>query len=77
MLYFNVNVMGVKMTIKEYFAKMGRQKEVCKICGCTFENPCYTHENGYCYWIDDEHSLCSHCYYGYYEKGLEADKYKL
>lgn len=46
MLYFNVNVMGVKMTIKEYFMKMGRQKEVCKICGCTFENPCYTHENG-------------------------------
>lgn len=71
MLYFNVNVMGVKMTIKEYFMKMGRQKEVCKICGCAFENPCYTHENGYCYWIDDEHSLCSHCYYGYYEKGLD------
>lgn len=50
---------------------MSNKKDACQICGCTFENPCYTHENGYCYWVDDEYSLCSHCYYGYYEKPLE------
>ena len=71
MPYFSINIKEHKMTIKEYFMNMSKKKNVCQICGCTFENPCYTHENGYCYWVDDEHSLCSHCYYGYYEKGLD------
>ena len=59
------------MTVKEFFEKKQMEKGICRVCGRTFENPCYTHEQGYCYWIDNKHTLCSHCYYGYYEKGLD------
>lgn len=59
------------MTVKEFFEKKQMEKGICRVCGCTFESPCYTHEQGYCYWIDNKHTLCSHCYYGYYEKGLD------
>lgn len=32
---------------------------VCRVCGCTNENPCYHPDYGTCYWV--EPSLCSHC----------------
>ena len=32
---------------------------VCRICGCSLENPCYHPGHGYCSWV--EPSLCSHC----------------
>ena len=32
---------------------------VCRVCGCTWENPCYHPEHGNCSWV--EPSLCSHC----------------
>ncbi len=35
---------------------------VCKICGCTDSNACQHPDHGACWWIDDEHELCSHCY---------------
>lgn len=34
---------------------------VCRVCGCTDDNPCYHPDLGNCYWVDDEHTLCSHC----------------
>ena len=34
---------------------------VCRICGCTDNDPCYNPQAGYCWWIDDTHTLCSHC----------------
>lgn len=34
---------------------------VCRICGCTENNPCYHPEYGFCSWIDEEETLCSHC----------------
>ena len=33
----------------------------CCECGCTDYNPCYHPEHGACFWLDDEHTLCSHC----------------
>lgn len=32
---------------------------VCRVCGCTQENPCYHPIHGNCWWV--EPSLCSHC----------------
>ena len=32
---------------------------VCRVCGCTESNPCYTPDHGHCWWV--EPSLCSHC----------------
>lgn len=32
---------------------------VCRVCGCTYENPCAHPDHGYCWWV--EPSLCSHC----------------
>lgn len=34
---------------------------VCKICGCTENDPCYHPDWGMCWWVDDTHELCSHC----------------
>ena len=34
---------------------------VCRVCGCTDDNPCDNPESGYCWWVDDDHTLCSHC----------------
>ena len=34
---------------------------VCKICGCTDNDPCFHPEHGTCWWADDSHELCSHC----------------
>lgn len=34
---------------------------VCKICGCTADNPCWNPVHGYCWWADEEQTLCSHC----------------
>ena len=39
------------------------KKGVCKICGCTANNPCYTPHDGYCWWTDETESICSHCKY--------------
>lgn len=34
---------------------------VCKICGCTDNDPCENPDYGACWWVDDSHELCSHC----------------
>lgn len=36
-------------------------KGVCEICGCTDTAPCFNPMWGNCWWVDEEHSLCSHC----------------
>ena len=34
---------------------------VCRICGCTENDPCLNPGVGTCWWADEEHTLCSHC----------------
>lgn len=34
---------------------------VCKVCGCTEDNPCFNPKHGYCSWTDETMTLCSHC----------------
>lgn len=34
---------------------------VCKKCGCTDNDPCFNPIHGNCWWVDDSHTLCSHC----------------
>ena len=36
-------------------------KGICRICGCTENDPCHNPEYGYCWWVDKSHTLCSHC----------------
>ncbi len=36
-------------------------KGVCKICGCTMKNPCFSHKYGFCWWPTFEEDICSHC----------------
>lgn len=36
-------------------------KGICRICGCTDNDPCFNTQVGYCWWTDDSHTLCSHC----------------
>ena len=47
------------------------KKGVCRKCGCTENNACYDKEMGTCWWVDDTKTLCSHCYYGFYEESLD------
>jgi hypothetical protein len=37
------------------------QYGVCHVCGCTEENHCYHPDFGNCWWVDENHTLCSHC----------------
>lgn len=32
---------------------------VCRVCGCTQNNPCYHPHHSYCHWVEPD--LCSHC----------------
>ncbi len=34
---------------------------VCRVCGCTEDNPCEHPDHGTCWWVDDDCTLCSHC----------------
>ena len=34
---------------------------ICKVCGCTDDDPCWNPVNGTCWWADEEQTLCSHC----------------
>ena len=34
---------------------------VCQVCGCTEDNPCFNPKHGYCSWVDESMTLCSHC----------------
>ena len=34
---------------------------VCRVCGCTEDNPCFNPKHGYCSWVDSTMTLCSHC----------------
>ena len=34
---------------------------VCRVCGCSEDNPCFNPKHGYCSWVDDSMTLCSHC----------------
>lgn len=50
---------------------MSVKRGVCKICGCTDRNACYTDEHGACWWMDEQHTICSHCYYGWNKENLK------
>lgn len=41
------------------FAK--RETGVCRVCGCTHDNPCHNPDFGTCWWWDAEETICSHC----------------
>ena len=47
------------------------KRGVCRQCGCTENNACYVTGIGACWWVDETHTLCSHCFYGYCELPLE------
>lgn len=42
---------------------------VCRICGCTDNDPCFHPDYGMCWWADNEHTICSHCA----EEGVKDD----
>lgn len=36
---------------------------ICKVCGCTWNNTCFSSEYGACWWVNETETICSHCYY--------------
>ena len=34
---------------------------ICKVCGCSDKDPCFSPNWGHCWWVDNTHELCSHC----------------
>ena len=34
---------------------------ICKVCGCSMNNPCYNPKHGFCWWNDECETICSHC----------------
>jgi len=39
-----------------------RNRGVCRVCGCTINDPCWHPEYGFCSWADNAHTICSHCW---------------
>ena len=37
------------------------KKGVCRICGCTEDDPCHNPNIGNCWWADESQTICSHC----------------
>jgi len=37
------------------------KKGVCRICGCTEDDPCHNPNVGNCWWADESQTICSHC----------------
>lgn len=56
----------IKMKIKKKL-----KRGVCRECGCTENNACYVNGIGACWWVNNTKTLCSHCFYNFYENGLE------
>ncbi|MBQ9624089.1 MAG: hypothetical protein IJR39_12260 [Treponema sp.] len=46
------------------------QSGICKVCGCSMNNPCYNPKQGFCWWADESETLCSHCE----SKSIKDDK---
>ena len=44
-----------------YRKKLNIKPGTCKICGCTMYNPCYNPKVGFCWWINESKTICSHC----------------
>ena len=42
--------------------KITENTGICKICGCTWNDPCEHPDEGPCWWVDDTETICSHCY---------------
>lgn len=51
----------LKIRMKKRLGMPIWEKGVCEICGCTDTDPCFNPYWGHCWWVDEEHSLCSHC----------------
>ena len=46
---------------KEQMQNIEIKKGICRICGCTMNNPCYNPKAGFCWWMYENETLCSHC----------------
>ena len=55
--------MNILKLITLTYTKMEKSSEngVCRVCGCTDDNACYIPGVGPCWWVDETHTLCSHC----------------
>ena len=36
-------------------------ENICRVCGCTWNHACHD-DRGVCWWINQSHNLCSHCF---------------
>ena len=42
-------------------ASIEHPRGICRICGCTDNDPCFNPKFGACWWMDEKHTICSHC----------------
>ncbi|HHG6295913.1 TPA: hypothetical protein ACPXF4_002147 [Streptococcus suis] len=48
---------------------------ICRHCGCNWITPCIDENHGACWWIDDNRTLCSHCFYRFNDELLQMKVY--
>lgn len=49
------------VTSMDEFEKVITKPGVCRKCGCTLYDPCWSPHAGYCGWNDQSQTLCTHC----------------
>lgn len=51
--------------IQELFRKLEKYPDkgygICRVCECTWDHAC-SDNRGSCWWINQDHNLCSHCF---------------
>ncbi|WNO77522.1 hypothetical protein [Streptococcus suis] len=48
---------------------------ICRHCGCNWITPCINESHGACWWIDDNRTLCSHCFYHFSDAPSQTKVY--
>lgn len=66
-MIFFMNICRVRSVYQFSESKTASSKKeivtpgVCRVCGCTDNDPCFHPDYGNCWWHDEERILCSHC----------------
>ena len=51
------------------------EKDICRRCGCKWNTACVDEKYGFCWWVDKNRTLCSHCFYGFNDESSQTKVY--
>ncbi|MEF9966869.1 hypothetical protein [Anaerorhabdus sp.] len=49
------------------------EEGVCRVCGCTYYEPCIDEDCNTCSWVTTDETLCSFCFEGVYKEMFQEE----